>query len=110
MRQHAVLFQALKDLNKHRIEVARRERIEQLTDLIVTGNLLHAQQGMGVMVTFGVLQPALVLQKRRRLGEKDAKGAQSSLLDGVSGVGPLFAMVRQVSGPSVQDALEDIEA
>ena len=51
MRQHAVLFKALKDLNKHGIEVARRDRIEQRADLIVTGNLLHAQEGMGIIWT-----------------------------------------------------------
>src|SRR5712691_12617657 len=110
--QHAVPFKALKDLNKHRIKVARRDRIEQCADLIVTGNLLHAQQGMGVIVTFGVLQPAVVLQrrqKRRRLSEKDAKGAQGSIVDGISGVWPLGAMVGQLSDPSVQDALEDLE-
>jgi hypothetical protein len=59
MRQHAVLFQALTNLNKHAIEVARRDRIEQRADLIVTGNLLHAQQGMGIIVAGGVLQGAL---------------------------------------------------
>ena len=37
------------------------ERIEQGADLIVTGNLLNAKQGLGVIVPFGVLQPALVL-------------------------------------------------
>jgi hypothetical protein len=77
---------------------------------MVTGNLRHAQQGMGVMVTCGVLPPALVLQKRCRWGEKDTKGAQGSICDGVSGVWPRFAMVRQVSDPSMQDALEGIEA
>src|SRR6266571_7304450 len=105
-----MLFKALKDFNKHDIEGARRDRIEQRADLIVTGNLLHVKQGMGVVLPFGVLQPALVLQKRRRLGEKDAKGTQGSILNGVSGVGTRFAMVRQLSSPSVQDALEDIEA
>ena len=64
MRQHAVLFKALKDRNKHGIELARRERIEQLADLIVTGNLLHAQQGMGIILAFVLLQGALVVQKR----------------------------------------------
>jgi hypothetical protein len=39
MRQPAVLFKALKDLNTHRIAVARRDRIEQRSDLIVTGEL-----------------------------------------------------------------------
>jgi hypothetical protein len=110
MRQHAVLLQSLKDLDKHRIKSARRERIEEFSDLIVTGNLRHIEQGLGVIVPFGVLKPTLVLQKRRRLGEKDAKGAQGGILDGVSGVWPLFAMVRQLSDPSVQDAPEGIEA
>jgi len=108
--QHAVLFKALKDLNKHCIEMAWRDRIKQRADLIVTGNLLYAQQGWGVIVPLGVLPPALILQKRRRLGEKDAKGAQGSILDSVSGVGSLLAMVGQWSNPSVQDALKDIEA
>jgi hypothetical protein len=100
-RQHAVLFKTRKDLKKHRIEVAGRERIEQLADLIVTGDLLHAEKGVGVIVPMGMLQPALVFQKRRRLGEKDAKGAQGSIVDGVSGVGTRFAMVRQVRNASV---------
>src|SRR5262249_47295411 len=47
---------------------------------------------------------------RRRLGEKDAKGAQGGILDGIAGVGTLLAMVRQLRGPSVQDVLEDLEA
>jgi hypothetical protein len=55
-----VLLKALEDLPKHRIEVARRERIKQGADLIVTGNLLNAKQGLGVIVPFGVLQAALV--------------------------------------------------
>jgi hypothetical protein len=59
--QHMVLFQAREDRKEHRIEGARRERIEQGADLIVTRNLCHAQQGLGVVATFGVLQPALVL-------------------------------------------------
>jgi hypothetical protein len=104
-----VLFQALKDLNKHGIEVARGDRIEQLSDLIITGNLLHVEEGVGVILPFGMLQPALVFQERRRLGEKDAKGAQGSIVDSVSGVGTRSALVRQVSDPSVQDVHEDIE-
>jgi hypothetical protein len=100
MRQHAVLFQTLKDLKKHRIEVAGGERIEQFADLIVTGNLLYVEKGAGVILPFGMLQPALVFQKRRRLGEKDAKGAQDGIVDGVLGVGTRFAMVRQVRDAS----------
>jgi hypothetical protein len=60
-------------------------------------------------VPFGGLQPALVRQKRRRLGEKEAKGAQGGIVDGVSGVGTRFAMVWQLLEPPVQDALEEVE-
>ena len=70
-----MLLQVGKDLEKDGVEIAWRDRIEQRADLIVTGNLLDAEQGLGVIVPLGVVQPALVLQKRRRLGEKDAKGA-----------------------------------
>jgi hypothetical protein len=110
MRQHPVLLQALKDLNKHWIEAARCDRIKQFADLIVAGNLRDVEQRLGVIVPFGVLQLALILQKRRRLGEKDAKSAQDGIVDGVSGVGTRCAMVRQVSDLSVQNVLEDIEA
>jgi hypothetical protein len=57
-----------------------------------------------------MLKPALVLQKRWRLGEKDTKGTQGGILDGVSSIRPLLTMVRQLSGPSVQDVLKGIEA
>jgi hypothetical protein len=55
MRPHAVLCKTLKDLKKHRIEVTGRDGIEQLADLIVTGNLLHVEKGVGVIVPFGML-------------------------------------------------------
>ena len=56
-----MVFKALKDLNKHGIEGTRRDRIEQCSDLIVTWDLLHVEQGVGVILTFGVLKPTLVL-------------------------------------------------
>ena len=110
MRQHAVLFKALKDLYKDCMEIVRCDRIEQRANLIVTGNLLDTQQGLHVIVPFGLLQPALLCQKRRRLGEKDTKGAYGRILDSISGVGSLVTMVRQRIDVSVHDALEVIEA
>ncbi len=93
--EHAVLLKALEELHKHRIEVAWRERSEQGADLIVTGNVLNATQGLGVIVPFRVLQPVLVLSKRRRLGEEETTGASDGVLDRVTRVGAWFAMVRQ---------------
>jgi len=43
------------------------------------------------------------------LGEKDAKGTQGGIVDGLVGVGTLFAMLWQVSEVVVQNALEGIE-
>jgi len=56
-----VLLELLEDGLKHGLEVARRERIKPCADLIVTGNLLNAQQRLGVIAPWGVLQSALVL-------------------------------------------------
>ena len=110
MRQQVVLFTLLKDLEKHGIEVAWCKGIAQRADLIVTGHVLHVEEGGGVSIPFALLQPALVFQKGRRLGEKDAKGAQGSIVEGISGVGTLFALVRQMSKATVQEALEGLEA
>jgi hypothetical protein len=63
MCQHAVLFQALKDLNKDRIKMAWRERVEPRAHLIVTGHLLYTPQRLGMIAPCGVVQPALILQK-----------------------------------------------
>jgi len=92
MRQHAVLLKAFKDLNKHGLQRTRRDRIEERADVIVTGHLLHVEQGISVILSFGVLQPALVLQKRRRLGEKDPEGTQGGIGDSIAGVGTRFAI------------------
>ena len=62
-RQPAVLFQARKESQKHRIETARSDWIKPLAELIITRNLLHTQQGVDVLGAFGLLQGALVVQK-----------------------------------------------
>ena len=46
--EQMVLCKAPKDLNKDRIKMARDDRIEEGTDVIVTGNLRDAKQGVGV--------------------------------------------------------------
>src|SRR5712691_10255372 len=108
-RHHAVLFKALKDLNKHRIECGRGDGIAQLSDLLITGNLLDTQQGMRVILASVLLQGALVVSTRRRLGTEDATGAERAILDAVSRVGSFFAIVRQWIDVSVEDLLEIIE-
>jgi hypothetical protein len=69
--------------------VTWRDRIAQRADLIVTGQLLYGEAGVGIIVSSGLLPPTLVGQKRRGWGEKDAKGSQGGIGDGVVGVGTL---------------------
>ena len=63
MVEPAGLLESLDDFLKHGIEVARRNRIKQRADLIVPGNLLDAQQCLGVRAPLGVLQSALGLEE-----------------------------------------------
>ena len=69
-----LLLKVRKDLAKDGVEVAWRNRIEERADLIVTGDRLDAKQGLRVIVSLTLVELALLLQKRWRLREKDAKG------------------------------------
>src|SRR5262249_34669790 len=108
-RQQVVLCKALKDLEKHWIASAGRDRIEEWADLMLTGNRRDPSQGLDVIGPVDVLQSTLVCQKRGRWGEKDAKGPQSRILDGVARIGTRFALVRQWRRMLVQDAFESIK-
>jgi hypothetical protein len=69
-----LLLKVLKDLEIEGVKIAWRNRIEELADLIVTGDRLDAEEGLSVIESLTVVELALILQKRRRLHEKDAKG------------------------------------
>ena len=108
--EQMVRCKAPKDLNKDRITMARDDRIEEGTEVIVTGNLRDAKQGVGVIAALVGLELTLILQKRGRLGQEDAKGTSGSVLYRVTGIGAGFTRVREVSAALVQDRLESIEA
>jgi hypothetical protein len=95
-----VLFKALKDLDKDGVAMARGDRIEEGADLIITGDLLDATQGLGVMASLACLEPVLVLQKRWRLGQEDAEGAEGGVLHTVLRI-LAFATVGQLLDPAL---------
>ncbi len=105
-----VLFKARKDLEKDGVEGMRGYRIEEGADLVVTGDRLDAQQGLGVMPSLAGVELTLVRQKRGRWHEEDAKGASGSVLHRVTGIGAVLAMVREMRATLVEDRLEFIEA
>ena len=61
--QPPLLYKAFQDLKKHRIEGIRHAGIEQVAYLIVTGNLGGIQQGADIVLSLGLLEMALILQK-----------------------------------------------
>ena len=77
---------------------------------MVTGNLLHAQQRMDVLVPLGMLLSALGLHQRSRWSVKEAKGTPGGIVDGVAGVWPLVAMGGPWRHPAVQEARQGLEA
>jgi hypothetical protein len=59
----AVLIEALKDLNKDRIACPWGERSQQRAALRIAGNRLHATPGVDVILSFGGLEGARVVQQ-----------------------------------------------
>jgi hypothetical protein len=92
-----LLLKVSKDLEKDRGERAWRNRIEERADVIVARDRLDAAEGLRVIVSLRVVELALVLQKRRRWHEKDAKGPYGSVLYRVTGIEAGFAHVGEVS-------------
>ncbi len=103
-------FQALHALEKAGVDMARDHRSEEGADLGIPGNLLDAKQGLGVLASLAGLESALVLQKRGRWREEDAKGASGGVWHRGTGLGAGFAMGRKVRAALGQDRLEIIEA
>src|SRR5262249_25018563 len=104
------LLKVFKDLEKDGSEMAWGNRIEERADLIVARDRLDAKEGLRVIVSLTLVELALVLQKRRRLCEKDAEGTYSSGLARVAGSRDGFAHVGEASGVLTQNRLEMIKA
>ena len=54
--------------------------------MIVARDRLDTEEGLSVIVSLPLVELALVLQKRRRLHEKEAKGTSGSVVYRVTGV------------------------
>src|SRR6266446_8880289 len=101
-----LLLKVCKDLEKDGVEIAWRNRIEERADVIVAGDRLDAEECLRVIMSLTVVELALVLQKRRRLHEKDAQGTSGSVLYCVTGIRAGFAHVGKVSSVLTQNRLE----
>jgi len=93
-----VLLKVGKDLAKDGYKIAWCNGIEERADVMVARDRLDAEEGLSVIASLTLVELALVLQKRRRLREKDAKGTSGSVLYRVTGIGTGLAHVGEVSG------------
>jgi hypothetical protein len=104
--QQAVSLKPRQDRKIHAIEVPGQEWIKPGSYLMVTGDLLHATEGTGVILPLGLLEVTLGIQQRRRLGRKETKSAQGRVFDGGARIGSWCAMRRQRLDSLGQDACE----
>ena len=84
MLQIARLIQTLPDLRHHWIDLLGRHGREQVTDLVVAGNLVDAKNRLRVALAPALLDTLLSIQKGWTLGEKYRKRAQCSIADAVA--------------------------
>ena len=105
-----LLLKVFKDCEKDRVTIAWRNRSEAGADLLVTRERLDAEAGRSVIVSLTLVALAVVLQKRRRLHAKAAKGTSGSVLYRVTGMGAGFANGGEANGVLTQNRLEMIEA
>ena len=77
---------------EHGKELGRVDGIEQGTDLIITGNLAHPKETVGIAAPFGLPHRPLIRQEGGRLRKKDGKRAQRSIFDRILGILPLPAI------------------
>ena len=64
----AMVRQALTDLKIPAMEVTGHARIPQVTALMVPRNLVHAQQGAGIIASLGLLAVMWVIRKTTAMG------------------------------------------
>jgi hypothetical protein len=65
---------------KHR---ARRDRIEQIADVVVARDLCHPEQAMGITASRCHFQRSLEIQERRTLSEEDRECLHGGICHGL---------------------------
>ena len=89
------MVQHIAHLGHDRKERRCRNRIEQITNLVVARNLVHPKPGRGIVSALLLLHPDLAVEKRRSLREEYGKGRQGCVLHLITPVVALSAPVRQ---------------
>jgi hypothetical protein len=70
------VVEPIEEVGKQGKELFGRDRVEEIADVVIRGDLGHLEQGRGVTAAFGQRHVSLKLQKRSALCEKDRKPAE----------------------------------
>jgi len=90
------LAQRLESMAEHGQQVRGGDAIEEIPNVVVTGDLVHPKQALRITVPFAFVHGPLESQKRRTLGEEHRECAEAGIFDEVAGVVP-GAFVRQLA-------------
>ena len=77
--QQSFLLEGLVQIIEQTVEVMRFDRVEDLADVIVSGDALDLKERAGVVASVGLFHSSLETQERGVLGEKDREGRQGDV-------------------------------
>ncbi len=95
VRQASLGPQSVSDSLDQRSHLLRPDRIEDVPDLDVRRDIMHAEEGLDIVPSGRPRQISLKGQKRRRLCEEDGKGRAGGIKQGVLRVVPGFPGIRK---------------
>ena len=81
--QCAVPVQCVDEVDEYRCQMIRRDRIEQVADLLGARDLMDPEQRAGVVAALFLPHPSLIVQKRWTLHEERRESAQPGVADHV---------------------------
>ena len=84
--QISELVKRVDNVGEHRQRMLGRDGIEQSSDVVVTGGLVHPKESSGIALAFGDLHGALEGEKRGTLSEEHRERSERGIFEGVAGV------------------------
>jgi len=87
-----LLHQPFQDCPERLSQMRRLNRVEQIANLLISGDFRHPEQTLRIVAAFAPLHVTLVCQERGALHEKHPKGPQCPITN---------AVLRVLTGPLV---------
>jgi len=108
--QQTRFIKSLVQIIKEAEQLARLDRVEHLTDVVITGDALDAKEGTGVVAAVRLLHVLLETQEGGTLGKEDRKGRQRDVLHEQADIlaGAAIGQAGQDGPPAFDDPIEAV--